>query len=201
MYHLRTALKMNLKERLLENVKIYVDSNYKEEVIDFELPLLESRTLYKRSTESSHLFEKEAIEESSRSVISDDFFLELESVSASSLDLSDYLVPTWCSEVFWIIDENEYKDSEVYKRAGISKQTFSKLRQNINYEPKRDTAIQMCFGLMLNLDDALDLLKRAGYTLSFSSKRDLVVRYFLEHRLYDMGELNSVLYEMKLELF
>ena len=192
---------MNLKERLLENVKIYVDSNYKEEVIDFELPLLESRTLYKRSTESSHLFEKEAIEESSRSVISDDFFLELESVSASSLDLSDYLVPTWCSEVFWIIDENEYKDSEVYKRAGISKQTFSKLRQNINYEPKRDTAIQMCFGLMLNLDDALDLLKRAGYTLSFSSKRDLVVRYFLEHRLYDMGELNSVLYEMKLELF
>ena len=110
---------MGLKERLLENVKIYVDSNYKEEVIDFELPLLESRTLYKRSTESSHLFEKEAIEESSRSVISDDFFLELESVSASSLDLSDYLLPTWCSEVFWIIDENEYKDSEVYKRAGI----------------------------------------------------------------------------------
>ena len=116
------------------------------------------------------------------------------------IKLSERLETTWCSDLFWIIDEKGYKDSEVYKRAGISKQTFSKLRKDIDYHPKRDTAIQLCFGLKLNLDQALDLLAKAGFTLSNSSKRDLVVKYFLENEIYDINEINYVLYEFKLEI-
>ena len=190
---------MNVKERLIQSVKIYVEDNYIEEIM-LELPLLESRSLLKRSVPSTRLLDENDFEESNIDYEIDDDLL-FDCACASSIDVSDYLVPTWSSEVFWIIDENGYKDSDVYKRAGISKLTFSKLRQNIDYAPKRDTAIQMCFGLKLNLDQSLDLLKRAGYTLSFSSKRDLVVRYFLEHQIYNMDELNDVLYEMKLELF
>lgn len=115
--------------------------------------------------------------------------------------ITSQLETTWCSEVFWIIDENNYKDSEVYKRAGISKQTFSKFRMNIEYKPKRDTAIQMCIGLKLNLDQAVDLLSKAGFSLSKANKRDLVVKYFIENNIYDIDELNYVLFEFKLELF
>ena len=115
--------------------------------------------------------------------------------------ITSKLETTWCSEVFWIIDENHFKDSEVYKRAGISKQTFSKFRMDINYRPKRDTALQMCIGLKLNLDQSIDLLSKAGFTLSNASKRDLVVKYFINHEIYDINELNEILYEFHLELF
>ena len=115
--------------------------------------------------------------------------------------LSERLETTWCSDVFWIIDEKGYRDSEVYRRAGVSKQTFSKLRNDVNYHPKRDTAIQLCIGLQINLDQTIDLLAKAGYTLSNASKRDLVVKYFVENEIYDIHELNYVLYEFKLELF
>ena len=59
----------------------------------------------------------------------------------------------------------------------------------------------MCIGLKLNIDDTLDLLAKAGYTLSNSIKRDLVVRYFIENEIYNVDEMNLVLDEFKLKLF
>ena len=93
------------------------------------------------------------------------------------------------------------KDSEVYKKSNISKQTFSKIRSNENYQPNKDTAIQLCFGLKLGIDDALDLIGKAVYYLSDSIKRDLVVRYFIEKGIYEIDTLNIILDDMKLKLF
>ena len=59
----------------------------------------------------------------------------------------------------------------------------------------------MCIGLKLNLDQSIDLLAKAGFALSNSSKRDLVVRYFIEHKIYDINEINEILYEFNLDLF
>ena len=59
----------------------------------------------------------------------------------------------------------------------------------------------MCIGLKLNLDETLDLMEKAGYTLSESIKRDLVVKYFIEEKIYKMDDLNIVLDDMNLKLF
>lgn len=105
---------------------------------------------------------------------------------------------TWSEKVFEYIDKKQYKDSEVYKRAGISRQNFSEFRKKYNYIPKKDTAFKVCIGLKLNLNESIDLMARAGYSISSSIKRDLVIKYFIETNNYNLHDLNMVLYYMGL---
>ncbi|MGM9808773.1 MAG: hypothetical protein ACI31I_03515 [Bacilli bacterium] len=116
-------------------------------------------------------------------------------------DVIEEATDSWQKTVFKIIDRKNFKDPDVYKRASISKQTFSKIRSDENYQPTKDTAIQMCLGLKLNLDDSLDLLAKAGYTLSLSIERDLVIRYCIEESIYNVFNINLILEAMNYKLF
>lgn len=93
------------------------------------------------------------------------------------------------------IDKSGKKDSEVYKKANLSKQHFSKIRNNPGYKPTKATALALAIALELNLEDTQDLIGRAGYTLTNSSKQDLIVKYFILHRNYNIVEINLALYE------
>lgn len=94
-----------------------------------------------------------------------------------------------------LIDETGKKDSEIYKKANISKQHFSKIRNNKGYKPTKPTAIALALALELDLEQTKDLIGRAGYALTNSSKFDLIIRYFIERRKYDVMEINMALYE------
>ena len=94
-----------------------------------------------------------------------------------------------------LIDNAGKKDSEVYKRAGLTKQHFSKIRNNPNYRPTKPTAIALALALELDVAKTNDLIGRVGYTLSNSSKFDLIIRYFIEQKKYDIVEINIALYE------
>ena len=83
----------------------------------------------------------------------------------------------------------------------ITKQTFSKIRNETNYHPDKETAVKMCFGLKLNIDETVDLLAKAGYTLSMSIKQDLIIRYFIEHKAYDVIDLNNMFYSFNLPYY
>lgn len=108
---------------------------------------------------------------------------------------------TWQEALFNIIDRRFLDEVECYKRAYISKQTFSKIRSDSQYHPDKDTAIRLCIGLKLNLDDTLDLLGKAGYTLSPASERDLVVRYFIENKEYNLLDIDIALNDLGMKLF
>ena len=94
-----------------------------------------------------------------------------------------------------LIDQTGKKDSEVYKKANISKQHFSKIRNNPNYKPTKPTAIALALALELDLEATKDLIGRAGYALTNSSKFDLIIRYFIEQGNYNVVEINMALYE------
>ena len=40
-----------------------------------------------------------------------------------------------------------------------------------------------------------NLLKSAGYAFSDGSKRDWIVRYCLEHKIYNINQVNTLLFE------
>ena len=102
---------------------------------------------------------------------------------------------TFQQMLFRLIDERGLKDSDVYNKASVDKRLFSKIRQDRNYHPSKATVILLCFGLELEIDTALDLLTKAGYTLSFSRVDDLIIRYFLEKKEYDVVTVNNCLYD------
>ena len=108
---------------------------------------------------------------------------------------------TWQQALFNIIDSRFLDEVECYKRAYITKQTFSKIRSDAQYHPDKDTAIRMCIGLKLNLDDTLDLMAKAGYTLSPSIERDLVVRYFIENKEFSVIDIDIALEDLGMKQF
>ncbi len=93
-----------------------------------------------------------------------------------------------------MIDERNLTDPEVYRRANIDRKLFSKIRSNPQYQPKKNTALGLAIALHLNLDETLDFIGRAGYTLSKSSISDLVVMYFIENKHWDIHDINIALY-------
>ncbi len=101
---------------------------------------------------------------------------------------------SFAQTVLHLIDERGLSDVEVYKRANMSRQLFAKIRKDDNYRPTKKTACALAFALELDHEDALTLLSRAGFTLSHSSKFDVIVEFFLIHGVNDIFQINEALF-------
>lgn len=99
-----------------------------------------------------------------------------------------------------LLKERKEKDSEIYKRAEVSKQLFSKILSTKDYQPTKSTAVELAIGLQLDLNQTQKLLEKAGYTLTRSSKTDLVVQYCIEREIYSISFINEALYDCGLPL-
>ena len=121
-----------------------------------------------------------------------------EAAAAPMLSLEEYLKQEdkgFTQKLLELIDASGRKDSEIYKRANLSKQHFSKIRNNPAYNPTKPTAVALAMALELDLEQTRDLIGRAGYALTDSSKFDLIIRYFIEQGNYNVIEVNLALYE------
>lgn len=114
-----------------------------------------------------------------------------------SIDLEEYVKnnrkPTFSQILFGFIDKKGLTDSEIYKKAGIDRRHFSKIRSNPDYRIGKNTAIALALALELNKNDTDELLGSAGYFLSENDTFDLVIQFCIKKKIYDINNVNQAL--------
>jgi len=114
-----------------------------------------------------------------------------------TIDMEDFIKnhrqPTLNQVLFRFIDKKGVSDAEIYKKAGIDRRLFSKIRSNPDYRPGKNTTIALALALQLDKKDTASLMSSAGYSLSDSNTSDLIIQYCLENNIYDMYSVNLAL--------
>ena len=131
----------------------------------------------------------------------EDFSDFLEEHESALNERIKHMSDTFQEYLFYLIDNKGLGNTEVYKRAIITKQLFSKIKLNPQYHPDKATAMRLCIGAKLNMDETIDLLARAGYALSPCDKRDIIFSFFIENNVFDMIEIDIALEEHGLPCF
>ena len=116
-----------------------------------------------------------------------------EALGSYDLEELEELEPSFTEKLFFHIDASGQDDVTIYKKAGIDRRLFSKIRSNKAYTPSKSTAISLGLSLELSEEAMEDFLESAGYALSRSTRADLIVRFFINHHVYDLLEINDYL--------
>lgn len=157
-------------------------------------------SIFKKDKESSAVDTEEALYEEEACLQAPDAPFTDEDAAFENMERGlrermEHMSDTFPQYLMYLIGQKGLENAEVYKRAIVDKKVFSKIKNNPDYHPQKLTALCLCIGAKLNMDESRDLLARAGYALSPCDKTDIIFSYFIEQGIYDMIELDIQLEE------
>lgn len=205
----------SLSSELYGEIESYINDNYVEERVKEEY----NKEIFGRENRRDKWFrnyfrpikdfgvpiEEDAQDEDVFNSSSDSFAapmadMPLPKPQMSLADAVNNLDKTFMEMVFTFADAKGISDVDIQKRANLDRKAFSKLKCGTTKNPSKSTALALAVALELNLDQTKDLLSRAGLALSPCLKQDIIVKYFIENREYNIYTINEALFEFNEKL-
>ena len=100
---------------------------------------------------------------------------------------------TFTQMLLRFMEEKHMTPPELYNNACLDRKLFSKIQSNIDYQPKKYTAVRLALALQLSPEETDALLETAGFALSRSKITDLVISYCIANNKRAVWEVNGIL--------
>lgn len=168
---------------LLADVEKYIGDNYADE----------SRYPLKPDSEDCDLSDSHVTEFCG--CMSETGFVSSKKPQPSLNDMLSDMDDNFAVTLLKLIDRKHVTDVECYKKANVSKQTWYKIMNEKDYRPSKNTVISFAIALELSLEETGRLLSTVGFTLSKSSKFDIIIEYFLLNGEHDIFTINETLFK------
>lgn len=177
-----TKESVQIGQKLSASIRQYIDDHYVDTHFDFRLESMRSRYIELDQAPVPRCAPMPA----PRSAC----------VSSHSLkEALNQVDESFSQMVLRKIKEKGIKNADCYKKANIDKKLFSKIANDVHYNPKKTTAVALAISLELSLEETNELLAKAGYVLSRSNYFDIIIRYCIEHKIYNIHDVNIILYD------
>lgn len=194
-----------LSSQIVGEIDSYIDANYVADRHRREYPVRPRGVGSKEMSEEAFYEEMLQRSQTEDDILNDEENVDLTEPCMLSVDtsLEDQLANIGVSfhdKLFELIGASHLDNKDVWKRANLDRKHFSKIQCDVNYHPKKKTVMALCIALELDLEQSKDLLARADWAFSPSSKVDLIVQKAIIDKQYDIMQLNVTLFKYTSEI-